>query len=275
MSGGEGRLTVCPTPIGNLDDLTLRALEALRGADVIACEDTRTTKLLCDRYEITTPRVRCDEHSERRATPALIKRIAAGQHVVLVSDAGTPLVSDPGFVLLQAALAAKLTVEVLPGPSSVITALVASGLPAERWQYVGFLPRKKSEALELFAAEQTIVAFESPRRTAASLALLAQLDGERPVALCRELTKRFEEVVRGSAAELAERYRAAAPKGEVVLVIGGAAAGGGERGAAEQAVRALIDAGAKARPAATVVAGLTGVSANQLYGAVAAGGEAK
>ncbi|MDP4604142.1 MAG: 16S rRNA (cytidine(1402)-2'-O)-methyltransferase [Solirubrobacteraceae bacterium] len=272
-AAANGRLIVCPTPIGNLEDITLRAIEALRGADVIACEDTRTTKVLLDRYEITTPRVRYDEHAEKRATPALIGRIAGGETVALVSDAGTPLVSDPGFVLLQAALAAGLTVEVLPGPSSVLTALVASGLPAEHWRFVGFLPRKRGEMLELLENSETVVAFESPRRAGATLALLAELDAERPVALCREMTKRFEEIVRGSAAELAERYAATAPKGEVVLVIGAAQAGSGDRASAEQAVRELVAAGAKPRPAATVIAGLTGLSANELYRAVAASGD--
>ena len=272
-AAARGRLIVCPTPIGNLEDITLRAIEALRSADVIACEDTRTTKVLLDRYEITTPRVRYDEHAEKRATPGLITRISGGETVALVSDAGTPLVSDPGFVLLQAALAAGLTVEVLPGPSSVLTALVASGLPAERWRFVGFLPRKRGELLELLENDETLVAFESPRRAGATLALLAELDAERPVALCREMTKRFEEVVRGSAAELAERYAAAPPKGEVVLVIGAAEAGSSDRASAEQAVRELVAAGAKPRPAATVVAGLTGLTANELYRAVAASGD--
>ncbi len=271
MSGAAGgRLVVCPTPIGSLDDITLRVIETLRGADVIACEDTRTTKVLLDRYQITTPRLRYDEHAEQRATPGLIKRILGGETVALVSDAGTPLVSDPGFVLMQAALAAGLAVEVLPGPSAVLTALVASGLPAERWRFVGFLPRKRGELLELLENDDTLVAFESPRRAGATLALLAGLDAERPVALCRELTKRFEEIVRGSAAELAERYSAAAPKGEVVLVIGAAEVGSGDRAGAEQALRELVAAGAKPRPAATVIAGLTGLSANELYRAVAA-----
>ena len=274
MSAAEnGRLIICPPPIGKLEDITLRAIEALRSADVIACEDTRTTKVLLDRYEIETPRVRYDEHAEKRATPGLIKRISGGETVALVSDAGTPLVSDPGFVLLQAALAAGLVVEVLPGPSSVLTALVASGLPAERWRFVGFLPRKRGELLELLENDQTLIAFESPRRAGATLALLAELDAERPVALCREMTKRFEEVVRGSAAELAERFAAAPPKGEVVLVIGAAKAGSSDRASAEQAVRELVAAGAKPRPAATVIAGLTGLTANELYRAVAASGD--
>ncbi|MSX01786.1 MAG: 16S rRNA (cytidine(1402)-2'-O)-methyltransferase [Actinobacteria bacterium] len=269
---GGGRLVVCPTPIGNLEDITLRAVEALRSADVIACEDTRTSKVLLDRYEITTPRVRYDEHVERRAAAQLVGRIREGETVALVSDAGMPLVSDPGFVLVAMAIEEGLAIEVLPGPSSVTTALVASGLPAERWSFVGFLPRKRGELTKLFEEEQTLVAFESPRRAAATLKLLAGLDPSRPVALCRELTKRFEEVVRGSAAELAERFASAPPKGEVVLVIGAAESGSGDRAAAEAAVRELVAAGAKARAAATAVAGLTGLSANDLYRAVATPG---
>ena len=145
---GAGRLVVCPTPIGNLDDITARVVEALRGADVIACEDTRTTGVLCDRHGIDTPRVRCDEHGERRAVPRLLERIAAGDTVALVSDAGTPVVSDPGFLLVRGAIEAGLPVEVLPGPSSVTTALVLSGLPADSWRFCGFLPRRRSDLEE-------------------------------------------------------------------------------------------------------------------------------
>ena len=265
----QGRLIVCPTPIGNLEDITLRTLEALRSVDVIACEDTRTTKVLLDRYEIKTPRMRYDEHVERRAAAQLIRRIIGGESVALVSDAGTPLVSDPGFVLVGLAISEGIEVDVLPGPSAVLVALVASGLPAERWSFVGFLPRKRGELLELFECDQTIVAFESPRRAAASLKVLAELDPERPAALCRELTKRFEEVQRGSAAELAERFAEAAPRGEVVLVIGAAQSGSADRAAAEAALRELVEAGAKTRAAATAVSRLTGISANELYRAVA------
>ncbi len=201
-----GRLIVCPTPIGNLEDITLRTLAALREADVIACEDTRTSKVLLDRYGVSAARVRYDSHAERRAAPRLVERMRAGETVALVSDAGMPLVSDPGLVLVQAAVAAGIAVEVLPGPSAALTALVASGMPAETWRFVGFLPRRKGELADLLRAEETLVAFESPRRAGATLAVLAGVDPDRPVALCRELTKLHEEIVRGSAAELAERY---------------------------------------------------------------------
>lgn len=270
-AAGAGRLIVCPTPIGNLEDITLRTLAALREADVIACEDTRTSKVLLDRYGVSAERVRYDAHAERRAAPRLVDRMLGGVTVALVSDAGMPLVSDPGLILVQAAVAAGLAVEVLPGPSAALTALVASGMPAETWRFTGFLPRKKGELEDVLRAEETLVAFESPRRVAATLAVLAGLDAERPVAVCRELTKLHEEIVRGTAAELAERYRAEQVRGEVVLVIAPAAAGAADRAAAEDAVRRLVEAGARPRAAAGVVAGLTGVPANDLYAAIVAG----
>jgi len=268
---GAGRLIVCPTPIGNLEDITLRTLAALREADVIACEDTRTSKVLLDRYGVSATRVRYDAHAERRAAPRLVERMNAGETVALVSDAGMPLVSDPGLVLVQAAVAAGIAVEVLPGPSAALTALVASGLPAETWRFVGFLPRRRGELETLLRAEETLVAFESPRRAGASLGVLAELDPERPVALCRELTKIHEEIVRGTAAELGARYADEAVRGEVVLVIGPSPAGAADRAAATDAVRKLVDAGARPRAAAGVVAGLTGVPANELYAVVVAG----
>jgi 16S rRNA (cytidine1402-2'-O)-methyltransferase len=269
-----GRLIVCPTPIGNLEDITLRTLAALREADVIACEDTRTTKVLLDRYGVSAERVRYDAHAERRSAARLVERMRGGEVVALVSDAGTPLVSDPGLVLVQAAVAAGLAVEVLPGPSAALTALVASGLPADTWRFAGFLPRRSGDLRDVLASEETLVAFESPRRAGATLALLAELDPERPVALCRELTKLHEEVLRGSARELAERVGAEPVRGEVVLVIGPAPAGSADRAAAAQAVRDLIASGARPRSAATIVAGLTGVAANDLYGDALRSGEA-
>ncbi|MEA2278725.1 MAG: rRNA (cytidine1402-2-O)-methyltransferase [Solirubrobacteraceae bacterium] len=264
-----GRLVVCPTPIGNLEDVTLRVLSALREADVIACEDTRTTKVLLDRYGVSAERVRYDAHAERRVAPRLVERMRAGEVVALVSDAGMPLVSDPGLVLVQACMAVGLEVEVLPGPSAALAAIVASGMEASTWRFVGFLPRRRSGLDAVFASPEVVVAFESPRRVGASLAALAAIDGDRPVAVCRELTKLHEEVVRGTAAELAERYATQAPRGEVVLVVGGAPAGEAELGPALEALRRLVeDAGARARPAAGVVAGLTGTSANALYRAL-------
>jgi 16S rRNA (cytidine1402-2'-O)-methyltransferase len=265
---GQGRLVVCPTPIGNLEDVTLRVLSALRDADLIACEDTRTTKVLLDRYGVSAERVRYDAHVERRVAPRLVERMRGGAVVALVSDAGMPLISDPGFVLVQACVAAGLAVEVLPGPSAALAALVASAMPAETWRFVGFLPRKRGELVGVLRLPETVVAFESPRRVAATLGVLAELDPERPVALCRELTKIHEEIVRGSASELTARYAGEEVRGEVVLVIGPAPAEAAELDAAVAALRRLVDAGAKPRPAAGVVAGLTGVAANALYDAL-------
>jgi 16S rRNA (cytidine1402-2'-O)-methyltransferase len=267
-----GRLVVCPTPIGNLEDVTLRVLAALREADVVACEDTRRTRTLLDRYGVAAPLVSYHEHNEERRAAELVERMRGGDVVALVSDAGMPLISDPGYVLVRSCVAAGLAVEVLPGPSAALAALVASALPADRWSFVGFLPRKRGELLRVLAeAGGTLVAFESPRRLPATLAVLAGLDPERPAAVCRELTKVHEEVVRGTAGELAERYRGAPPRGEVVLVVGAPAEGGAGEGPGAEAVAALarlVEAGAKPRPAAGVVAELTGESANALYRAL-------
>ena len=265
-----GRLVVCPTPIGNLEDVTLRVLAALRDADVVACEDTRRTRVLLERYGVSASLVSYHEHNERERAAELVERMNAGAVVALVSDAGMPLVSDPGYVLVQGCVAAGLAVEVLPGPSAALAGLVASALPSDAWRFAGFLPRRRNALLEVFGSPETVVAFESPRRLAASLAALASVDGARPVAVCRELTKVHEEVVRGTASELAERYASAAPRGEIVLVVGGAPPRAGADPAAIDAVRRLIDAGARPRVAASVVAELTGAGANELYRSVAA-----
>ena len=272
---GHGRLVVCPTPIGNLEDVTLRVLAALREADVVACEDTRRTRVLLERYGVQAKLISHHEHNERQRAPELVERMLGGETVALVSDAGMPLVSDPGFVLVQSCIAAGLAIEVLPGPSAALAALVASGLPGDRWRFVGFLPRRKGALLEVLASPETVVAFESPHRVGASLAVLAELDPGRPAAVCRELTKLHEEVARGDAATLAARFGGEPPKGEVVLVIGGAPPREGLDPAAVEAVRKLVDAGARARPAASVVAALTGASANELYRAVTTGAQAR
>ena len=268
----SGRLVVCPTPIGNLEDVTLRVLAALREADLVACEDTRRTRVLLDRYGVKARLLSYHEHNEQARAAELVERMLEGATVALVSDAGMPLVSDPGFLLVRGCVAAGLPVEVLPGPSAAITALVASGLPAAAWRFQGFLPRKRNE-LDAVLREPggTLVAFESPRRVPATLAAAAELEPDRQVAVCRELTKAHEEVVRGSAAELAERYAGAPPRGEVVLVIAPTAQpDAGPEGAALEALRELVDAGAKPRRAAAVVAELTGGSANALYRALTA-----
>jgi 16S rRNA (cytidine1402-2'-O)-methyltransferase len=261
-----GRLVVCPTPIGNLEDVTLRVLATLARADVVACEDTRHTKVLLDRHGLAAPLVSLHEHNERARAQGLVERVRAGDLVALVSDAGTPLISDPGFMLIGACLQAQLAVEVLPGPSAVVTALVSSALPSERWRFVGFLPRGRAQLEDLLAhSEETLVAFESPRRLAATLRLIAAREPDRPAAVCRELTKLHEEVRRGRASELAEHYGGHPARGEIVLVLGAASAGEARREEARGAVRELVAAGARKRPAAAAVAKLTGMRANELY----------
>jgi 16S rRNA (cytidine1402-2'-O)-methyltransferase len=220
----HGRLLVCATPIGNLEDVTIRVLRALGEADAIACEDTRRTRILLDRHDIRAASlISLHERNESPRASELTRRMRAGETVALVSDAGMPLISDPGFQLVRECHKAGVAVEVLPGASAVPAALVASGLPVAKWCFVGFLPRKRGQRERLLAgAAETLVAFESPHRLSATLELLAGIDPLRPAAVCRELTKLHEEVVRGPAAELARRYRERPPKGEIVLVVGAA-----------------------------------------------------
>ena len=265
----SGRLIVCPTPIGNLEDITLRVLAALRDADVVACEDTRRTGLLLERYGVQAKLVTYHEHNEAipfsgpRRADARRRDRRAGLRCRYAAGLRSRLPAGQGCV------AAGLEVEVLPGPSAALAALVASALPADVWRFAGFLPRKRAGIVEAFSGPETLVAFESPKRVAASLAVLAELDPQRPVAVCRELTKLHEEVVRGAAGELAARYAEAEPRGEVVLVVGGAPPRTGLDEVAVDAVRRLVAAGAKPRPAAGVVSELTGAPANALYKAVA------
>jgi 16S rRNA (cytidine1402-2'-O)-methyltransferase len=265
--GSDVPLAVCATPIGNLDDITLRVLAELRFADVVLAEDTRHTRGLLERHEIAATLLSYHEHNEAVRVAELLPRLEAGERVALVTDAGMPLVSDPGARLVRAALAAGVPVTVLPGPSAVETALVASGLGGGPYAFVGFLPRKAGE-LEALWRETTswgcaVVAFESPQRVGASLRALAAADPAREVAVCRELTKRFEEVVRGGAAELAERF-AEPPKGEVTLVVAPGAAAVDVAGALA-AVGELVASGAPRGVAAEVVARLSGVPRNDLY----------
>jgi 16S rRNA (cytidine1402-2'-O)-methyltransferase len=261
-------LVVCATPIGNLEDVTLRLLAELRAADVVLCEDTRHTRGLLERHGIEARLLSYHEHNEAARTSELLPRLEAGERMALVSDAGMPGVSDPGARIVRAALDAGVPVTVLPGPSAVETALVASGLVADRYQFVGFLPRG-AKALtdlweELSAWRWPVVAFESPGRLPATLRSLAAVDAARQVGVCRELTKRFEEIARGTAAELAERF-AQPPKGEITLVIGSAPARVVDEPAALAAVAELVEAGLPRKRAAELVSQLTGASRNRLY----------
>ena len=266
-----GKLTVCPTPIGNMDDISARVREALVAADYVACEDTRRTGGLLDKLGIRpAPRlVSNHEGNESARASELAKRIERGARVALVTDAGMPAISDPGYRLVRACIDRDLEVEVLPGPSVVPVALVASGLPTDRWRFEGFLPKRAGEMERVLRSTETVIAFESPRRLSESLAALAAIAPDRQAAVCRELSKLHEEISRGSLAELARRYRADV-KGEIVLVIGPAQAEehGEDISFAVDALRHLVQSGARPRAAASVVAALTGTRANDLYRAL-------
>lgn len=266
-------LAVCATPIGNLEDVTLRVLAELGAADTILCEDTRHTRVLLERHGIPVGAggarlLSYHEHNEAQRTAELLPRLEAGERVALVSDAGLPGISDPGGRLVRAVLDAGLEVTVLPGPSAVETALVASGLVSGQYRFLGFLPRGQKALADLWAELRgwrwPAVAFESPQRLPATLRSLAQADPVREAAVCRELTKRFEEVVRGTAAELAERF-STPPKGEIALVLGPSLATEDEDDAALAAVAELVAAGLPRRRASDVVSRLTGVPRNRLY----------
>ncbi len=213
------------TPIGTLGDITLRALEVLRGADVIACEDTRITRRLLTHYGVDTPTTAYHDHNAPTALPRLIKRLQKGEIVALVSDAGTPLVSDPGYRLVQAAIAEGIAVTTAPGPVAAVAALTLAGLPTDSFLFAGFLPTKQAARRqrleELSVVPAVLIFYESPRRVPATLAAMADCLGERPAAVVREMTKIYEEVQRGSLGELAAAYaKSGPPRGEVVLVVG-------------------------------------------------------
>ncbi len=218
------------TPIGNLRDITLRAVDALKDADVIACEDTRHTAKLLHAHGISTSMTPYHDHNADRARPILLERMRRGAVVALVSDAGTPLVADPGFKLVRACLADGIDVTAAPGPSAVLAALILSGLPTDRFLFAGFLPSRsvgrRKTLRELNDVKATLVLFESPQRIAAALADLAEILGPRDAAVVREMTKMHEEVRRGTLADLAATFAGeAAPKGEIVIIVGPPAAG--------------------------------------------------
>ncbi len=260
-------LAVCATPIGNLEDVTLRVLRELAEADLVLCEDTRHTRGLLERHGIRARLQSYHRHNEAARVGELLPRLEAGERIALVSDAGLPGINDPGARLIAAAVEAGLPVTVLPGPSAVETALVASGLAGERFLFVGYLPRREKALAELWrelgSSADPVVAFESPQRLPATLRSLAAALPDRRVAVCRELTKRFEEVARGTAAELVERF-SAVPKGEVTLVLGGGVVKADES-VALGAVKELVGAGVPRRQAADVVARLLSLSRNTLY----------
>lgn len=273
-------LYLCATPIGNLEDVTLRLLEVLRKADFVACEDTRRTRILLERHGISARLVSFHEHNEEQRLAALLPLLREGKDVAVVSDAGMPGVSDPGFTLVRACADEVLPVTVVPGPSAVSTALVLSGLPADRFAFVGFLARSKSKLVEQLAAFDAtgaaVVAFESPRRLGASLAAIGERWPARRVAVCRELTKLHEEVLRGTAAEVVAQLPDPV-RGEIVLVLesvtgsgavrGGMAQGSDARGleTAGRALEMLIESGLGVKKAAGIVAELTGLPGRAAY----------
>lgn len=221
----EAALYLVATPIGNLGDITLRALETLAGADQLACEDTRVTRVLLDRYGIRQRPTPYHEHNANEAGPRLIEALESGRSVALVSDAGTPLVSDPGYRLVEQALEKGIRVVPIPGASAVLAALTASGLPSDAFMFAGFLPvkdgQKRTRLSELVAVPATLIFFKSPRRLADTLVAMADVYGDRPAAIGRELTKTFEEMRTGTLPALAAHYaEAPTPKGEVVICVG-------------------------------------------------------
>jgi len=261
-------LAVCATPIGNLDDVTLRVLDELRAADVVLCEDTRHTRGLLERHDIRARLRSYHEHNEAKRVRELLPRLVAGERMALVSDAGMPGISDPGARLVRAALDAEVAVTVLPGASAVETALVASGLVSDRYQFLGFLPRSRAALAavwqEVCASPYAAVAFESPQRLPATLRSLAEVGPDRDIAVCRELTKVHEEIVRGTAVALAARF-AEPPRGEITLVVGAGAGATADVEAATAAVAELVGAGFPRARAVAIVARLTGASRNELY----------
>lgn len=266
---GAGTLYIVATPLGNLEDITLRAIRVLREASVIACEDTRRTVKLLNRYEIRTPLTVFHEYNKARAGAGILRRLRDGESVALVSDAGTPAISDPGYELVREAIAGEVPIEVVPGPSALISALVVSGLPTDHFTFEGFLParrEKRRKAMQALADEtRTMIFYESPQRIAAFLAEAAETFGDRRACVVRELTKIHEEILRGTLPELsAEIGGRESVLGEITVVIAG-----GQKTvtlSVEEIVRAALeDASGSSRDLAREIAERTGLSRKEVY----------
>ena len=220
-----GKLYLVPTPIGNLKDMTFRAIEVLKGVDVILAEDTRTSGKLLKHFEIATPMQSHHMHNEHKTVAGIVSKIEAGQNIALISDAGTPAISDPGFLLTRACVEANIEVDCLPGATAFVPALVNSGFPNDRFVFEGFLPVKKgrqTRLLQLAEETRTIIFYESPHKLVKTLAQFVEYFGaERPVSVSRELSKLHEETIRGTAEEVFKHFEAKPPKGELVIVVGG------------------------------------------------------
>lgn len=266
-------LYVVATPIGNLEDLTPRARRILSEVDLIACEDTRHTGHLLAAHNVRKPMVSCFEHNEERRIPELIARLEAGEKIALVSDAGTPAISDPGYRLVRAALDAGYRVISVPGPSAPIAALSIAGIPTDRFVFEGFLPARagaRRTALEsLHRERRTMVFLEAPHRLVDTLAAMAEAFGaSREAAVVREITKTFEETARGTLGELGQRFRKVPARGEITLVVAGAPASdtaAAGAGVGELTVEILIDAGLGLKQASELIAKLTGRSRREIY----------
>ncbi len=267
-------LRLVATPIGNLEDITYRAVRVLREADLIACEDTRQTRKLLDHYGIQTPTISYHEHNEATRAAELAARLAGGASIALVSDAGMPLVSDPGYRVVRAAIDAGIPVEPVPGASAALTALAASGLPTDAFRFGGFLPHKAGQRLKLLESlsgeQATMVFYEAPHRILESLEAIEQALGPRPVVVARELTKIHEEFLRGTAAEVrAQLASRDAVKGEITLLIGKAPAPAPDDTPLREAVNALVRAGMAKMDAIKQVARRRGLSKREVYDEVA------
>lgn len=266
----EPAIYLVATPIGNLGDITIRALETLAAADVVACEDTRVTRVLLERYGIRRRMIAYHEHNETEAAARLVAMVQDGKSVALASDAGTPLVSDPGYRVVQEAIRQGVRVMPVPGASAVLSALTVAGLPTDAFLFAGFLPtkagQKKARLEELARVPATLVFYESPRRTADTLALMAEVLGNRHAVVARELTKTFEEVRRGTLPDLAAHYASAGdPKGEVVLCVAPASDTVGH--SEEDTDQLLLELAAEmpAAKAAGEAARMTGRKKSELY----------
>ena len=275
LSGSSGGLIVCATPIGNLDDVTTRVISALRDCDLIAAEDTRRTRKLTSRFDISTSMTSYNKDNEHTKASYLIQKMQGGMRLTLVSDGGMPGISDPGHTLIQGCIEADVHVQVLPGASAAVTALVASGLPTDSYFFQGFLPRKSGERKEMISRlsglTSTLVFYEAPHRIKAGLADLLEVLGDRSAAIAREMTKVYEEVIRGSLSELLDVATNRELKGEMVLLVGGAARETEEPLsdnrllAAHLLFSALLDRGEQRRSAAKAVAGEFGLSSRDVY----------
>ena len=265
-----GLLYIVATPIGNLEDITYRAVRVLREADLIACEDTRHTRTLLDHYDIRTPTISYHEHNEVERAAELAERLCAGAAIALVSDAGMPLVSDPGYRLVRAAIENGIAVQPVPGASAALAALAASGLPAETFRFCGFLPSKpgqRAKALEALAEEHaTLIFYEAPHRILEALEAIETALGPRPVVVARELTKIHEEFLRGTAAQIgAQLAERDAVRGEMTVLVGRAAGPAPDDTPLDEAVEALMRAGTPRMDAIKQVARRRGMSKREVY----------